>query len=1484
MKIRRPQLGLNLGIGNRSIPRFLLVFALAFSLLASGLYTYTRVSAPETAFAATSSNLNYQARLLHINGNVVPDGYYNIEFKLYDVDSGGSELWSEEYYDANGVTAGQDNRVRVVNGYLSVNLGSQTSFPAINWDQELWLTMNVGGDTQTATPTYDGEMDPRIKLTAVPYAFKAGQLAKRTGGNTSTLDFATQTGARSILLPDESGTICLQASSNCGFVETGDFSLQGAYDGGNTLLTTDARDIDITLANTSTDANFIIDIASSSTGEFQIESNGTDILQIGSAGQLQLDVQGSAGGLLIGGDALLYRSASNTFSTGSGDSLVVSDDLTVLSDTNSSNSVNITNSSLSVGRFTKAMTAGTGGVSQFDVVVLNSSGEVVRTTTPRDPQVYGVVPSGISAAATGAVTIAGNSTINVDTAAIAVGDQLVTSSTSGRATVDNGATTGIIGTALSSKAGGSNGTVSISVRPVNGQYTPVFRSGSNSTTAFQVQDSGGSALLNVDTSNNQLEFDSSTELIWGGDTNLFRAASNTLATNSDLQVEHASGSSTAFQVRVAAGYVFNVDTSSNLVTIATDDVGLVISNFLGSGEETSMQFQDDGSALWSLGVNAEGNTNDFYIFNEDSSTYTLRIDQATDTVTVNGSILPGTNDTYDLGSDSLRWRDLYAGPGTIHVGTSTSDEGTLSYNTSTNNLVMGATNGVLVQNAGDSTTAFQVQRTTGGSTIFNIDTSTTSGNRNGIISVGTGSGTSATLFRLDVKTDSGDPTGAEGAMYYNDNSNKFRCYQNSGWTDCIGAGGSTTLQDAYDNSSNPATILTADSKDILFSMADTSTDANFRINVASGSASEFQVEANGTDVLQIGSAGQLQLDVQGSGGGLQIGGDATLYRSAANTLTVQTLNATTGINTGATAGTQRIDASGNLVNIGNLTGSSAVAIASGGTAQNITLDGSTSGQVLIGGASTGDILFGGGSSSTGCTITNSTGALACAGNITGPTTGTVGYWSRSGATLQPATGGDAITTSGNISTSSSGTITSAGLLTGQAGATISGAAISLNASSNFATNINTGNSNGTVSIGNNTGNTAINIDSGTSTIAIGTGGQARTINLGTGAAAQTVTVGSTNGGSILTLQAGTGGLNLTTQGTGALNVGNNAVAQTINIGNATGATAVSILCGTGTCGFGNNAVAHTTTVGSVTGAATTNIQAGTGGLNLGDSGVANTIQIGNTTGAVNQTINIGTNNTASSATTLTIGSLIGTSPTTIQAGTSGVLVEPANGSTAFQVQNTSNISHLLVDTTNNMVEIGDTSTANAPIQLALDHEDADPGSTQDGAMYYNTSTNTFRCRENGEWKDCLSRHVLEMSGDVSDSTGASCSSYVDLTGLSFAVVSGRSYRFNATIGYSSTSNNNGSNWSVNGPTNSFLAYTSRWSESSIGGYGVINSPNYNQVEAGECAVSSTTGNGFASIEGVVTPTANGTVTMRMASEAASGGTITAKAGSTLEWW
>ncbi|TAH32970.1 hypothetical protein EYC58_02335 [Candidatus Saccharibacteria bacterium] len=147
--------------------------------------------------AATGVNqtVSFQGRLQSSAGAVVPDGYYNIQFKIYQDgagssagNSGGTLKWTESYIN-NGGTSG----VQVKNGYFSVSLGSRTAFGNnVDWNQDtLWLSMNVAG-TASACTTFgsspcsaDGEMLPMKRLTTAPYAMQA-QNATTINGLAST--------------------------------------------------------------------------------------------------------------------------------------------------------------------------------------------------------------------------------------------------------------------------------------------------------------------------------------------------------------------------------------------------------------------------------------------------------------------------------------------------------------------------------------------------------------------------------------------------------------------------------------------------------------------------------------------------------------------------------------------------------------------------------------------------------------------------------------------------------------------------------------------------------------------------------------------------------------------------------------------------------------------------------------------------------------------------------------------------------------------------------------------------------------------------------------------------------------------------------------------------------------------------------------------------------------------------------------------------
>jgi hypothetical protein len=283
-----------------------------------------------------------------------------------------------------------------------------------------------------------------------------------------------------------------------------------------------------------------------------------------------------------------------------------------------------------------------------------------------------------------------------------------------------------------------------------------------------------------------------------------------------------------------------------------------------------------------------------------------------------------------------------------------------------------------------------------------------------------------------------------------------------------------------------------------------------------------------------------------------------------------------------------------------------------------------------------------------------------------------------------------------ITTTNAGALTVSQLLTGNLGATVSGAAISLNDSSNFNTTINTGNSTGSVSIGNNTGNTAITIDSGTSAINIGTGAQARTTNIATGAAAQTVTVGSTNSSSVLALQGGSNGISFNTGGTSRaifdssnnLFLGNASVSGTAaspnnftiqGTGSSTSGTAganITLQGGTGnTTGAGGALNLQGGTGGSTGTGGAVNLTSGAGGATSGNSG-ALTIATGNTTSgtAGNISIDVGTSTsgngsiligTAARTQTITIGNTSSAfSSVTLAAGATG-MVNLNTGQTQF---------------------------------------------------------------------------------------------------------------------------------------------------------------------------------------------------------------------------
>ena len=138
--------------------------------------------------------------------------------------------------------------------------------------------------------------------------------------------------------------------------------------------------------------------------------------------------------------------------------------------------------------------------------------------------------------------------------------------------------------------------------------------------------------------------------------------------------------------------------------------------------------------------------------------------------------------------------------------------------------------------------------------------------------------------------------------------------------------------------------------------------------------------------------------------------------------------------------------------------------------------------------------------------------------------------------------------------------------------------------------------------------------------------------------------------------------------------------------------------------------------------------------------------------------------------------------------------------------------------------------------------------------------------------------AVVLGGDVINNNGTA-NTMQDVTGLSFDVVAAATYYFKYIILYTAAVNTTGSRWAINGPaTPTLLSYTSEYTLTTTtstrnGAVQAYDSP-------AACNATSVVAQNLAVIEGLIKPSANGTVIARFASEVLSSA-ITAKAGSVL---
>jgi hypothetical protein len=152
------------------------------------------------------------------------------------------------------------------------------------------------------------------------------------------------------------------------------------------------------------------------------------------------------------------------------------------------------------------------------------------------------------------------------------------------------------------------------------------------------------------------------------------------------------------------------------------------------------------------------------------------------------------------------------------------------------------------------------------------------------------------LLTLDVQ--STDPSGSNGAMYYDSGTGKFRCYQAGTWTNCIGLGGGGGGSGIFTDNGDDSANLTTSTMRLGIGISALS---GYKLAIGSGDA------ATGTLMLQNNSGSSIFYvensgDVHTSGTIAAAGATSTLQ-----TLDLQNLLVNTGSNHGGAIATNELE-------------------------------------------------------------------------------------------------------------------------------------------------------------------------------------------------------------------------------------------------------------------------------------------------------------------------------------------------------------------------------------------------------------------------------------------------------------------------------------------------------------------------------------------------------------------------------------------------
>lgn len=724
---------------------------------------------PAKAATGINRELNFQGRLLNAQGATVPDGYYNIQFKIYQDGDGqtagnttgtpaGSLKWTESWLNASG------NGVLVRNGYLSVQLGSVTPFgTSVDWNQDkLWISMNVAGTNATCTPftscSPDGEMLPMKRLSATPYALNAGQLGGMTSAqflqlaqgvqtdvstNTSSV-FLNKTGAGGNFMQLQSTGVDVFTVTNAGNISFGNSS-NHSISIADSPAGVAGKNLTISAGNTT----------NSGTGA----AGGTLVLQGGNAGGTgnnnggDVTIMGGTGtgtgtrGIVTLGpsayaagvnpscaaDCTITQSLVDNYGTIIVNSTGVDITMTLPAPTNTSATGRIVYVATAAGGQDYTLTANSGSNVVSVAMRQNTTASMIWNGTAWTPggasnatTLQAVYNNGSNPATTPEIkldTIRG--TIDIQDADTSIGGDLLNV---------RGSNPGGLGTVLF----GVSNTGRVTIQGTSDQYS-----------AFRVLNSSGDYLFNINSSNNYVISNAirsagneianpgfeSGGLITGGEEGWFGPATASIAENSA-----------------------NARTGNNALAVTASSANIDI--FAGSYYEINA-----GESLFLSGwvKNSAGATGTGGIqitwYNKDKGV----ISSSTAYGTTPGTTYVQRNVGATAPAGTVYARVSATVRSTATTGTFYFDDFYMKRNLESADMTY--------RNATNSTTAFRIQSAGGGNTLFNADTVSNA------VRIGdnTGTGTDTTVLVVDSATS--DPTslaGLNGGIFYRSDSGSLK--------------------------------------------------------------------------------------------------------------------------------------------------------------------------------------------------------------------------------------------------------------------------------------------------------------------------------------------------------------------------------------------------------------------------------------------------------------------------------------------------------------------------------------------------------------------------------------------------------------------------------------------------------------------------------------------------------------------------------------